>query len=78
MRAFDMVSARDNVKFDVHNVADVEWLCLQVQLWDVNTRVLLREYEAHERRVWSVDFNPINTNMFASGSDDGTVKVRSP
>jgi hypothetical protein len=49
--------------------------CSQVQLWDVGTQTMVREYEAHERRVWSVDFNSICTHMFASGSDDGTVKV---
>lgn len=33
------------------------------------------EYEAHERRVWGVDFSPAAHHTFATGSDDGLVKV---
>lgn len=46
-----------------------------VSLWDITTSRTLLEYEAHERRVWSVDFCRSDPMMFVSGSDDGWVKV---
>ena len=45
-------------------------------LWDVNTSQSVREYEAHEKRIWSVDFCHCDPMRFVSGSDDGWVKVR--
>ena len=49
-----------------------------VALWDVNTSQSVREYEAHEKRIWSVDFCHCDPMRFVSGSDDGWVKVRRP
>lgn len=46
-----------------------------VALWDVNTSQSVREYEAHEKRIWSVDFCHSDPMRFVSGSDDGWVKV---
>jgi WD40 repeat protein len=36
----------------------------------------VREWEAHDKRIWAVDFAPLDPQTFATGSDDGTVKVR--
>lgn len=36
----------------------------------------MRQWEAHDKRIWSVDFCPLDATTFATGSDDGTVKVR--
>lgn len=46
-----------------------------VTLWDVNRGTPLREYEEHESRAWSVDYCPAKPTLFASGSDDGRVKL---
>ncbi len=46
-----------------------------VTLWDVNRSVQLNEYEEHDKRVWSVDFCTADPRVFASGSDDGRVKI---
>jgi WD40 repeat protein len=48
-----------------------------VALWDVTTGQQLSEYEAHEKRIWTVDFCHSDPMHFVSGSDDGWVKVRS-
>lgn len=47
-----------------------------VTLWDAEAGNALSEYEAHERRIWSIDFCKTDPRLFASGSDDGCVKVR--
>ena len=46
-----------------------------VALWDVQTNQIVTEYEAHEKRIWSVDFCHSDPMHFVSGSDDGWVKV---
>ena len=35
----------------------------------------MTEWEAHDKRIWSVDFSHLQPQTFVSGSDDGTVKV---
>lgn len=47
-----------------------------VALWDVGTGQQLAEYEAHEKRIWTVDFCHTDPMHFISGSDDGWVKAR--
>ncbi len=47
-----------------------------VALWDVATGQQLAEYEAHEKRIWTVDFCHADPMHFISGSDDGWVKAR--
>ncbi|KAJ3384312.1 coatomer subunit alpha [Entophlyctis sp. JEL0112] len=46
-----------------------------VTLWDSNTGVSILEYEEHEKRTWSVDFNSVDPVLLASGSDDCKVKI---
>ncbi|KAG2494053.1 hypothetical protein HYH03_007697 [Edaphochlamys debaryana] len=46
-----------------------------VTLWDTAVGMQVQDWEAHERRVWGVDFSPASPHTFASGSDDGMVKV---
>ena len=46
-----------------------------ITLWDTHTAHPITEYEAHDKRVWSVDFCPSEAQLLASGSDDGKVKV---
>ncbi|KAL8189188.1 hypothetical protein R6Q57_028754 [Mikania cordata] len=46
-----------------------------VFVWDANTQQSVREYEEHEKRVWSVDFSSIESSMLVSGSDDCKVKI---
>ena len=46
-----------------------------VTLWDVDTGMAVNEYEAHDKRIWSVDFCTADSSLFVSGSDDGWIKV---
>ena len=45
-----------------------------VSVWDVSTGALLNEFEAHSKRIWSVDFCEADPTLLASGSDDCAVK----
>ncbi|XP_020227466.1 protein SUPPRESSOR OF PHYA-105 1-like [Cajanus cajan] len=46
-----------------------------VQMWDVSTGHPLSQYTEHQKRAWSVHFSPSDPKMFASGSDDCSVKL---
>ena len=46
-----------------------------VTVWDVNTSGMVQEYEAHSKRIWSVDYCTADPTLLASGSDDCTVKI---
>ncbi|KAK9916220.1 hypothetical protein WJX75_000186 [Coccomyxa subellipsoidea] len=46
-----------------------------VTLWDVDTQASVNEYEAHDKRIWSVDYSTCDPFLFVSGSDDGFIKV---
>ena len=48
-----------------------------VTLWDVDTGLAVNEYEAHDKRIWSVDSCTADSSLFVSGSDDGWIKVAS-
>ena len=49
-----------------------------VALWDVGTGQQIADYEAHDKRIWTVDFCHSDPMHFISGSDDGWVKVPGP
>lgn len=44
--------------------------------WDVDAGTALNEYEAHDKRIWSVDYCTSDPFLFVSGSDDGFIKAR--
>ncbi|OTF80223.1 will die slowly-like protein, partial [Euroglyphus maynei] len=46
-----------------------------VIIWDAFLGQKLNFFQEHEKRCWSVDFNKIDSNIVASGSDDCTVKL---
>lgn len=46
-----------------------------ITVWDTATGRKRHVYQEHEKRCWSVDFNLVDTNLIASGSDDFTVKL---
>lgn len=46
-----------------------------VIIWDAVPGERLATFQEHEKRCWSVDFNKIDPNLVASGSDDGKVKI---
>ncbi|XP_062561026.1 E3 ubiquitin-protein ligase COP1-like isoform X1 [Armigeres subalbatus] len=46
-----------------------------VSVWDVSTKTRTKAYEEHDKRVWCVDFNEVDTRLLASGSDDARVKL---
>ncbi|XP_037093329.1 E3 ubiquitin-protein ligase COP1-like [Pollicipes pollicipes] len=46
-----------------------------ITVWDTATGQQRHVYQEHEKRCWSVDFNLVDTNLIASGSDDFTVKL---
>ena len=53
--------------------SDYEGCCT---LWDTETGQAINEYEAHDKRIWSVDFCSADPAAFVSGSDDGHIKAR--
>ncbi|XP_048236190.1 protein SUPPRESSOR OF PHYA-105 1 isoform X1 [Ricinus communis] len=46
-----------------------------IQMWDAGTGQGLSQYTEHQKRAWSVDFSLADPTMFASGSDDCSVKL---
>jgi E3 ubiquitin-protein ligase RFWD2 len=46
-----------------------------VCLWDTSTGQRTGLHQEHSRRVWSVAYSPQEPSLFASGSDDCTVKL---
>ena len=46
-----------------------------VTIWDAFTGVKTMTFQEHEKRCWSVDFNAMDPNLLASGSDDSRVKL---
>ena len=43
-----------------------------VSVWDVNTCSKKSSHHEHNKRVWSVVYNPTEPMLYASGSDDST------
>lgn len=46
-----------------------------VIIWDAFLGKRITSFQEHEKRCWSVDFNKIDINLIASGSDDSKVKI---
>ncbi|XP_047134995.1 E3 ubiquitin-protein ligase COP1 isoform X1 [Hydra vulgaris] len=46
-----------------------------VTIWDAFTGTQTQVFQEHEKRCWSVDFNIVDPNLIASGSDDAKVKL---
>ncbi|KAK7389845.1 hypothetical protein VNO78_25140 [Psophocarpus tetragonolobus] len=46
-----------------------------VQIWDVGTGQSLSQYMEHQKRAWSIHFSLSDPKMFASGSDDCSIKL---
>jgi WD40 repeat protein len=49
-----------------------------VAVWDVTSSRVVAEYEAHAKRVWSLDYCAApgaDPGLLASASDDCTVKI---
>lgn len=46
-----------------------------VIIWDAFYGKKLNIFQEHEKRCWSVDFNKVDVNLVASGSDDAKVKL---
>ncbi|XP_021748734.1 protein SUPPRESSOR OF PHYA-105 1-like isoform X1 [Chenopodium quinoa] len=46
-----------------------------VQVWDASTGVSYSQHTEHQKRAWSIDFSRIDPTMYASGSDDCSVKL---
>ena len=44
-------------------------------MWDAGTGQPFCQYSEHQKRAWSVDFSQSDPKMFASGSDDCSVKL---
>lgn len=47
----------------------------EFQMWDAGTGQGFSQYAEHQKRAWSVDFSRADPTMFASGSDDCSVKL---
>uniref|UniRef100_A0A0N5ART3 RING-type domain-containing protein n=1 Tax=Syphacia muris TaxID=451379 RepID=A0A0N5ART3_9BILA len=46
-----------------------------VQVWDTYNSKVVRKYQEHEKRCWTVQFNSIDPLLMASGSDDAKVRL---
>lgn len=46
-----------------------------VSIWDSGAATRLKIFQEHEKRCWSVDFNRVDSQLLASGSDDSRVKI---
>lgn len=46
-----------------------------VTIWDVAASSMVQEYEAHSKRIWTVDFCDADPTLLASGSDDCSVRL---
>eukprot|EP00008_Paramoeba_atlantica_P000436 CAMPEP_0201503230 /NCGR_PEP_ID=MMETSP0151_2-20130828/84553_1 /ASSEMBLY_ACC=CAM_ASM_000257 /TAXON_ID=200890 /ORGANISM="Paramoeba atlantica, Strain 621/1 / CCAP 1560/9" /LENGTH=567 /DNA_ID=CAMNT_0047896875 /DNA_START=1541 /DNA_END=3245 /DNA_ORIENTATION=- len=46
-----------------------------VVLWDIQAQSSLSQHTDHTCGAWSIDFNPIERNVFTSCSDDTTVRI---
>ena len=46
-----------------------------VTLWDAEQASLIRSYQEHEKRCWSVQFCDVDPRLIASASDDSKVKI---
>ena len=46
-----------------------------LNVWDTSTGNLVHEYEAHSKRIWSVDHCCADPKLLVTGSDDSFVKV---
>ncbi len=46
-----------------------------VTLWDAEASSLVRSYQEHEKRCWSVQFCEVDPRLIASASDDSKVKI---
>jgi protein suppressor of PHYA-105 1 len=44
-------------------------------MWDAGTGQPLSQYMEHQKRAWSVHFSVSDPKMFASGSDDCSIKL---
>ena len=55
--------------------SDYEGCDHAVRTWTRAPR--LNEYEAHDKRIWSVDYCTSDPLLFVSGSDDGYIKASS-
>ena len=46
-----------------------------ISIYDVVTGTAIMNFQEHEKRCWSIDFNRNDCQLLASGSDDWTVKL---
>ncbi|EFJ30221.1 hypothetical protein SELMODRAFT_451298 [Selaginella moellendorffii] len=46
-----------------------------IKIWDISACQNTVNYDEHERRIWSVDFSPMEPSRLVSGGDDGKVKL---
>ncbi|GIL77360.1 hypothetical protein Vretifemale_6829 [Volvox reticuliferus] len=77
---------RGGMNGHVYGVAwspDGEWLAGaysgvrggRARIWDVMRGDMIADFRAHERDVWAVAFDPLDRNVFASCSYDGTAAI---
>ncbi|KAL1546856.1 ornithine decarboxylase antizyme with +1 programmed ribosomal shift Spa1 [Salvia divinorum] len=47
----------------------------EVQIWDTSTGQRFGQYKEHNKRAWSIDFSHVDAKIYASGSDDYSLKT---
>lgn len=46
-----------------------------IQVFDINSRAILKTWKEHKQPVWATKFSPVETTALASFSDDSTVRL---
>ena len=46
-----------------------------IQVFDVNSRAILRTWKEHKQPVWTTEFSPVDSTSLLSASDDRTVRL---
>ncbi|XP_042005328.1 protein SPA1-RELATED 2-like isoform X2 [Salvia splendens] len=45
------------------------------EIWDASTGQRFGQYKEHNKRAWTIDFSHVDAKIFASGSDDCSLKI---
>lgn len=74
--ALKLFPLSQSIEFSVVLFVNKTMLCMdKFQIWDAGTGQVISQYTEHQKRAWSVDFSRADPTVFASGSDDCSIKL---